>query len=534
MGRRSRFPKVKYRFFKNGWEIYWYWDFKRYTYAPGYSDRSLASLVEAEALRLGAAFADDTPALTPKWREAPGVRRYMAARYGEEWDSDQEPVCNASPSELLELYQKHLELHCVRLWAVNSMTVIKKLDAFVPGGFLKTTKQHADDFLQACIEAGLKPGTRNHYLNMCRKFFNWLIRRGSKRENPFAGIKKMKDVDVKDIVYCTKQERERILKVARKNREDWLAVAIAFYAGCRRREVFRLQYEDVFLDNRRLVVRVSKTGKRDTPIAKELLRLLKKSYRERGPVVPHVSDEEWATQADKIVEALRAALCRPDEPDRNGKASAPGIKQKYVKTEEGLREAGKRVAAITKELENAKLGAKKRAELEARLECEKAVPEKAYDGLPWLPAERVGWNAWRHTFASLRVQAGVSLDKVSSWMGRTHMPCARNTMRSLCRAARGMRILTNRWLAGKPGSGRFYRDDSRWRFRYFLAARMVSVAIFYPAIEIFDNVVSVFHCLLYCEVYPLLVAFSVLYIGFNSGNVLLHVIPVTPYGVLIF
>lgn len=426
MPRRSRFPKIKRRYFRGGWELYWYWDTKRYTYATGLRDEGHGDLAEGEALRLGAALAEDVPALTFKWREAPGVRRYMAARYGEEWDNGQEPVSTASPSELLELYQKHLELHCVRLWAVNSMTVIKNLDAFIPGGFLKTTKQHADNFLQSRIEAGLKPGTRNHYLNMCRKFFNWLIRRGSARENPFAGIRKMKDVDVKDIVYCIKQERERILKAARKCRQDWLAVAIAFYAGCRRREVFRLQHEDVFPDNRRLVIRTSKTGKRDTPIAKELLQLLEKSCQDRGPVVPPCENEEWSTQADKIVEALRAVLCRPDEPDSNGKASEPGIKRKYVKTEENLREAGKRAAKIAEELTNAKLSTEKRAELETRLECEKAVPEKAYDGLPWLPAERVGWNAWRHTFASLRVQAGVSLDKVSAWMGNSYAVCRKH------------------------------------------------------------------------------------------------------------
>ncbi len=50
----------------------------------------------------------------------------------------------------------------------------------------------------------------------------------------------------------------------------------------------------------------------------------------------------------------------------------------------------------------------------------------ARDGGEWIPAERIGWNAFRHTFASLRVQAGVSLDKVSSWMGNSPDVCRKH------------------------------------------------------------------------------------------------------------
>lgn len=40
-----------------------------------------------------------------------------------------------------------------------------------------------------------------------------------------------------------------------------------------------------------------------------------------------------------------------------------------------------------------------------------------------IPRERIGWNPFRHTFASLLVQAGVSLDKLSAWMGNSPQVC---------------------------------------------------------------------------------------------------------------
>jgi integrase len=60
----------------------------------------------------------------------------------------------------------------------------------------------------------------------------------------------------------------------------------------------------------------------------------------------------------------------------------------------------------------------------------------AADGLPWIPAERIRWNAFRHTFGSLLAQAGVSLDKISAWMGNTPEVCRRHYAEFVPRDAR--------------------------------------------------------------------------------------------------
>jgi len=40
--------------------------------------------------------------------------------------------------------------------------------------------------------------------------------------------------------------------------------------------------------------------------------------------------------------------------------------------------------------------------------------------------ECIGWTPFRHTFGSLLAQAGVSLDKISSWMGNTPEVCSKH------------------------------------------------------------------------------------------------------------
>lgn len=45
---------------------------------------------------------------------------------------------------------------------------------------------------------------------------------------------------------------------------------------------------------------------------------------------------------------------------------------------------------------------------------------------PDVAAERIRWNAFRHTFGSLLAQAGVSLDKISAWMGNSPTICRRH------------------------------------------------------------------------------------------------------------
>jgi len=65
-----------------------------------------------------------------------------------------------------------------------------------------------------------------------------------------------------------------------------------------------------------------------------------------------------------------------------------------------------------------------------------AVLRRLQDGLPDVPAVLLAWNSFRHTFATLLVQSGVSLDKVSAWMGNSPAICRRHYAEFVPRDAR--------------------------------------------------------------------------------------------------
>jgi len=47
------------------------------------------------------------------------------------------------------------------------------------------------------------------------------------------------------------------------------------------------------------------------------------------------------------------------------------------------------------------------------------------NGKPSVAQEKLGWNVFRHTFASLLVQGGASIFKVAAWLGDQLTTCQR-------------------------------------------------------------------------------------------------------------
>ena len=48
------------------------------------------------------------------------------------------------------------------------------------------------------------------------------------------------------------------------------------------------------------------------------------------------------------------------------------------------------------------------------------------EATPEIRGEKIRWNVFRHTFASLLVQEGVSIFKVAAWMGNDIAICQRH------------------------------------------------------------------------------------------------------------
>lgn len=61
--------------------------------------------------------------------------------------------------------------------------------------------------------------------------------------------------------------------------------------------------------------------------------------------------------------------------------------------------------------------------------CANRCVERLRSDTSDIPNKRIRWNAWRHTFGSLLAQDGVSIDKISAWMGNTPEVCRRHYAR---------------------------------------------------------------------------------------------------------
>lgn len=326
-----------------------------------------------ELRNIAAALAAPKPVFPDKYAEAPAVLEYMVSRYHEsraartEYDFD----------ELRKNYDDQIKLSLSPGWVaavIGHLDALRKMDEY--DGI---TPAMAGEFLAAILKRGKKPATRNRALIACGGFYKWLQHGEFLDTNPFQGIKQLKEArGDKDIVYCTREERDRIIAMARASEwPDWLAVPIAFYTGMRKEEIARMRWDDILLAERRIVVPVTKTKKRRAlPLSGALLALLEG--------IPENERQGYVVRM-------------PEEFDR-------------VFRMENLHRKIRKL--------NAGVGRWKKDKT-------KNKPEAERDARP-IPEERIGWNAWRHTFGSLLAQQGVSLDKISAWMGNTPEVCRRH------------------------------------------------------------------------------------------------------------
>lgn len=413
--RKAAFPIPKKRFAKGTWEIYWYLNRKQYTIYPGFNDPLDEPLAEAERLAVAVSLAKNE-ALPETYRYAPGAVKFLAdkaASFGAGQGMANAKIMN--PDTWLEDYKENITSQCSPGWAKNSLRFLEQLEQTASNRLAGITPALANEFLDNLKNEGLTTGTRNRALAACSRFFNWAVSTERIAGNPFAGIKQIRENKVWDIVFCSRPEQQRILDAATTIRlSDRLAIDIAFFAGCRRSEIFRLEWEDVNLESRKIQIRKSKTGEpRTIDIGARLLSSLLKARKAHGYVVPQIDGLGRHYQAERIIDALREFLCEPKKPGPDGKPTGALGKREFIMSEEERRE----IAAARKEAEE-------KGELRKLFPYD--APAKAGDGKPWMPGNLIGWNAFRHTFGSLLVQAGESLDQVSAWMGNTPEVCRRH------------------------------------------------------------------------------------------------------------
>lgn len=168
-----------------------------------------------------------------EYASTPGVLRYLEDRStllsSGEWVDDYEPI---------------LKQEVTPGWAKPSIAVLKRLDTSTEGAIKRTTPDQAVNFLAHVRSEGGSVAWRNRVLSMCTRFFDWAVDTKRRRNNPFSGIKMLKEPRQEEIVYCTRKERDRIIAMAKASGwTDWIAVPIAFYAGMRKEEVARMHWK---------------------------------------------------------------------------------------------------------------------------------------------------------------------------------------------------------------------------------------------------------------------------------------------------
>lgn len=444
----SSTPEAKLYYSAGFWRVYWFRDGKKYSYSTGLTQKG--DRRQAELIRRTASFAllGDPPQFDEQLLRSKTIRRYLQEYY---------PQPSAAPAATAEgrsdawqrEYSDHLSGKVDPEWAKESLSILRRLENHVNGDILATTPGQAQAFLdnvtstrktkadrrdgpqkKGAVTGILTNARRNRILYICTKFFKWALRAGKATSSPFQGISKFAEERSAEIVYCTPAERARMIAAARASgRRDWLAVPIAFYAGCRRSEIYRLDWEHISFEAGRITIMKSKKKvSRTLPLAKELEAVLRPHARQSGPVVGEAQGT-WKNEAERLVETLRELLGRPLRPGVDGRPVEPAGKRSFVKS------------AVLKACDQG--GQPARNDGKNGQTKEILIPiwlGKTVDRLPWIPAERIGWNVFRHTFGSILAQRNVGLDKISSWMGNTQEVCRRHYAQFVPRDSKDMDI----------------------------------------------------------------------------------------------
>jgi len=168
---------------------------------------------------------------------------------------------------------------------------------FGPRRAAEVTAQEWQMFVDRLSRSGRSRSRIANHLAVVRAMYSWACRptRQIVPFNPTIGVELPPVDEVKRDRAATAEEAEALLKPL--SPEDRGPYALAFYAGLRRSEMDRLQWEDVDVDRMWLVVRKSKseagTGRR-LPIAAPLRPILLRAYMlqrrpERGRVLGTMS-----------------------------------------------------------------------------------------------------------------------------------------------------------------------------------------------------------------------------------------------------
>jgi integrase len=181
---------------------------------------------------------------------------------------------------------------------------------------------------------GLSPQSYRNYRTVLHTLFSFAVAKGYAADNPVEATERVK-VRNGDVEVFTPVEVARLLEAARVNYPDYLPVlAIGAFAGLRSAEIERLDWSDVDLTARHIVVAASKAktaSRRIVPITDNLAAWLAPYAGREGKIWRYGDDQFFKTQ-DRVAAATEVKA----DPENESAAKKPvqwkqnGLRHSYA------------------------------------------------------------------------------------------------------------------------------------------------------------------------------------------------------------
>ena len=167
----------------------------------------------------------------------------------------------------------------------------------------------------------LSPQSYRNYRTVLHTLFKFAVARGYASDNPVEGVERVK-VSGGDVEVFTSAEITRLLEAAKRVVPEWLpCLAIGAFAGLRSAEIERLDWSDIHLSERLIVVGASKAktaSRRIVPISDNLAAWLSPYAERQGRIWTGTSMAFY-----KQPQAAAAATAVEADPEAGIKGASP-------------------------------------------------------------------------------------------------------------------------------------------------------------------------------------------------------------------
>jgi integrase len=189
-----------------------------------------------------------------------------------------------------------------------SRLYLKDLRGRLERSFARDCKKDACNVTTADLQAWLDsqklaPQSYKNYRTVLHTFFSFAVAKGYAADNPADGVERIKLRD-QDVEVFKPAEIARLLEAARKFPDFLPCLAIGAFAGLRSAEIERLEWSDIDLKARHIVVSAGKAktaSRRIVPISANLAAWLADYARQEGKL--------W-TQSSNIFYQRQKAIAR--------------------------------------------------------------------------------------------------------------------------------------------------------------------------------------------------------------------------------